>query len=298
LSTPLSPSVQGKHIQRTLFDVQAQRPISFDALVDAVATADVVAVGEEHHHPDIQAFALRLLQAVAQRRPQHLALAMEFLERDQQTTIDAYLAGTIEQSTLQNRLGVSAAFMRDYFPLLDYARQQALPVIAMNIPRRIARQVAREGLEKTLQQLSHSDRDYLPVALAAITPIYRSYFLEAVAAHHLLQGERAEFFVQASHLKDDTMAESLADFLASRPGFTIVALAGRFHFDYGKAIPALLQQRRQHTSMPRITAMAVASDRVISLQQFATDNVADYLWFSPPAPEERSQAEVQMQSLR
>ena len=287
-SDTLPASVSGEHVQHTLLDVQARRIIAFDTLVDAVAPADVVAIGEEHHHPDIQAFALYLLQAVAQRRPQQLALAMEFLERDQQATVDAYLAGTIDHLTLQNRLGVSAAFMHDYFPLLHYARQQALPVIAMNTPRRIARQVAREGLEKTLPQLSSRDRAHLPVTLSAIAPSYRSYFLEAVAAHHQLHGEQAEYFVQASHLKDDTMAEALARFLAARPGYTILALAGRFHFDYGKAIPALLQQRRQHTVMPRITAMAVAGDRMINLQQFARDDMAHYIWFSPSAPEERS----------
>jgi uncharacterized iron-regulated protein len=297
VSDTLPPSVSGKHVQHTLLDVQARRVIAFDSLVDAVAAADVVAIGEEHHHPDIQAFALHLLQAVAQRRPQQLALAMEFLERDQQATVDAYLAGTIDQLTLQNRLGVSAAFMRDYFPLLQYARQQALPVIAMNIPRRIARQVAREGLEKTLQQLSSRDRAHLPVALSAIAPSYRGYFLQAVAAHHQVHGEQAEYFVQASHLKDDTMAESLARFLAARPGYTIVALAGRFHFDYGKAIPALLQQRRQHTVMPRITAMAVAEDRVIDLQQYARDDLAHYLRFSPPAPEEHSRRSTRVVTL-
>jgi hypothetical protein len=75
---------------------------------------------------------------------------------------------------------------------------------------------------------------------------------------------------------------------------TILALAGRFHFDYGKAIPALLQQRRQHTIMPRITAMTVASDSVIDLQQLARDTIADYLWFSPPASDARPQLETRM----
>jgi uncharacterized iron-regulated protein len=187
--------------------------------------------------------------------------------------------------------------MRDYFPLLRYARQQALPVLAMNLPRRIARQVARQGLEQTLQQLTHSDREHVPVALSAITPPYRTYFLAAVAAHHQLHGAQAEYFVQASHLKDETMAEALALFLDAHPGYTIVALAGRFHFDYGTAIPALLQQRRQHTAMPRITAMTVAEDSVINLQQLAQDNIADYLWLSPPAPEARGQPATRLRLM-
>ena len=299
-SDVLPPSIHGKHLQHTLVDVRAQRAIAFDTLLDSVAKTDVVAIGEEHHQPDIQAFALRLLEALAQRRPRHLALAMEFLERDQQVLVDAYLTGAIDRPTLQNRLGVSQAFMRDYFPLLDYARRQGLPVIAMNIPRRIARQVAREGLQNTLQQLSHSEREHLPGAFSAIAPLYRTYFLEAVAPHHTLQGEAAEYFVQASHLKDDTMAEALARFLEAHPGVTILALAGRFHFDYGKAIPALLQRRRQHTIMPRITAMTVANDSVIDLQRLARDTIADYLWFSPPASDAppRLETRIAMPALR
>ena len=288
VSGVLPSSMPGQHLQRTLLDVRAQRPIAFDTMVSMVAEADVVAIGEEHHQPNIQAFALRLLQALAQRRPHHLALAMEFLERDQQAIVDEYLTGAIDHSTLHNRLRVSAAFMRDYFPLLHYARLQGLPVIAMNAPRRIARQVAREGLQKTVQQLSRSDREHLPSAFSVIAPLYRTYFLAAVEPHHTLQGEQADYFVQASHLKDDTMADALAHFLEAHPGVTILALAGRFHFDYGKAIPALLQQRRQRIVMPRITAMTVAPDSVIDLQQFVRDTIADYVWFSPPVSDEHS----------
>src|SRR5262245_10530508 len=154
-------AVSGRHLQGTLVDVQTRQGIAFEALVQTVMRANVVAIGEEHYHPDIQAFALRLFQTLAQRRPQRLTLAMEFLERDGQQAVDAYLTGTIDQAAFQERLGASAAFMRYYFPLVQYARQSGLPVLAMNVPRRIARQVAREGLEKTLQHLDSNDLAYL-----------------------------------------------------------------------------------------------------------------------------------------
>jgi uncharacterized iron-regulated protein len=256
--------------------------------------ANVVAVGEEHYHPDIQAFALRLFQALAQRRPQRLALAMEFLERDGQQAVDAYLTGTVDQAIFQERLGASAAFMRYYFPLVQYARQSGLPVLAMNIPRRTARQVAREGLEKTLQQLDSHDRTYLPAALSAVSPPYRAYFLDAVAASHEVTGEQAERFVEAAHLKDETMADSLARFLDDHQDYTVLAIAGRFHFDYGKAIPALLHQRRPQVSIRRITAMAVEADSTIDLERLAREEIADYLWFVPPPPKEHNRDRPQL----
>jgi uncharacterized iron-regulated protein len=296
--SPGLPPVSGKHLQGTLVDVHIQQGIPFDTLVQAVAQADMVAVGEEHYHPDIQAFALRLFQALAQRRPQRLALAMEFLERDGQQVVNAYLTGSIDQAVFQERLGVSAAFMRYYFPLVQYARQAGLPVLAMNVPRRIARQVVREGLEATLQHLDSNDRVQLPATLSAVSPPYRTYFLDAVAASHEVAGEQAERFVEAAHLKDETMADSLARFLDEHQGYTVLAIAGRFHFDYGKAIPTLLHQRRQQVTILRITTMAVETDSTVDLERLAREEIADYLWFVPPPPEEHNQNSPQFATQR
>jgi uncharacterized iron-regulated protein len=145
-SGALPPSVSGKHIQHTLIDVQTQRAIAFDTLVDAVAATDIVAIGEEHHQPDIQAFALRLLQDLAQRRPQHLALAMEFLERDQQPNVDAYLSGAIDQLILQNRLGASEVYARFLPPCV--MPPAGTTSDRYESPRRIARQGPGKGWRK------------------------------------------------------------------------------------------------------------------------------------------------------
>jgi uncharacterized iron-regulated protein len=296
-SVALPATVSGKHVQSTIVDLHTQRIIPFETLADTVAQADIVAISEEHYHPDIQAFALRMLQALAQRRPAHLALALEFLERDQQSAVDEYGRGSIDAETLKTRLGASAAFMRYYFPLIDYARQQGLPVLAMNVPRRIARQVAREGLQPTLQQLGDQERAYLPETLSIASPLYRTYFLDAVATQHSIQGEQAERMVDAAHLKDETMAACLTRFFEQHADFTVLAIAGRFHFDYGKAIPALLQQRRPQLRTSRITTIAVDADSVIDLRQLAHEEIAAYLWFVPPAPAQSEQRSMQLTTL-
>ena len=82
-----------------------------------MAQAQVVAVGEEHYHPDIQAFELRLLQALVQHRPQRIALAMEFLERDMQSAVDAYLSGNSDAVTLQTQIKATPDFIQYLLPL-------------------------------------------------------------------------------------------------------------------------------------------------------------------------------------
>ncbi|MGQ4808354.1 hypothetical protein NKDENANG_01736 [Candidatus Entotheonellaceae bacterium PAL068K] len=281
---PAPTTMRGAQLHGSLFDVRARRFIAFETLVTAVSHVQVVALGEEHYHPGIQAFELHLLQALAQRRPRFLALGMEFLERDAQPALDVYLPGTIDPAALQKRLKVSPAFMQHYFPLIRYAQQVRAPILAMNLPRRIARRVAQHGLQTALDRLSPTDRTYMPTALAAITHRYRTYFLEAVATAHSLQGEQAERFVAASHLKDATMAAVLAEFLEQHPHATVLAIAGRFHFDYGLAIPALLQQRRPDIRMRRITTMAVPADNTVNLHRLAEEGIADYICFFPPSP--------------
>jgi len=286
--TAVLSTVRGAQLQGTVVELATRRPLSFETFVQAVAQAEVVAVGEEHYHPDIQAFELRLLQALVQHRRQHVALGMEFLERDMQSAVDAYLSGNSEAATLQSQIKATPDFIQFYFPFVQYARQAGVPLLALNVPRSLARRVTKEGLQAVAESLPPLERAYMAATFLPITSQYRTYFLQAVAAAHPLAEEHRDRFVESAHLKDDTMAESLAVFLERDADVTILAIAGRFHFDYGLAIPALLRQRRPHVTMQRVTTMAVAADDIIDLRDLARETLADYIWFAPPRPEARA----------
>ena len=287
--TVVVTTARGAQLQGTVVELATQRTLSFEAFVQAVAQAQVVAVGEEHYHPDIQAFELRLLQALAHHRPQRVALAMEFLERDMQSAVDAYLSGNSDAATVQTQIKATPAFIQDYFPLMQYARQAGVPLLALNVPRSLARRVTKEGLQAVAESLLPPERAYLAATFLPITSQYRTYFLQAVAAAHPLAEEQRDRFVEAAHLKDDTMAGSLTVFLERAADMTVLAIAGRFHFDYGLAIPVLLRQRRPRVTMQRVTTMAIAADDIIDLRDLAREALADYVWFAPPRPETRAE---------
>lgn len=282
-------TARGAQLHGTVVELSTRRPLSFETFVKAMAQVQVVAVGEEHYHPDIQAFELRLLQALAQPRPQRVALAMEFLERDMQSAVAAYLAGNTDAATFQAQIKATPTFIQYYFPLIQYARQAGVPVLALNVPRSLARRVTKEGIQAVAESLPPPERAYMVATFSSITSQYRTYFLQAVAAAHPLSEEHRDRFVEAAHLKDDTMAESLAIFLERAAGMTVLAVAGRFHFDYGLAIPALLRQRQPHVTMQRVTTMAVAADDIVDLRDLARGALADYVWFVPPRPATRAE---------
>ena len=73
------------------------QPTELSAFAEGLADTDLLAFGELHGHPLANRYELELLELLhAQERP--VALAMEFFERDQQATLDAYLAGEIEEA--------------------------------------------------------------------------------------------------------------------------------------------------------------------------------------------------------
>jgi uncharacterized iron-regulated protein len=282
--TPLPARVKAGQLHGQIVDMRTLHIVPFDAMVRALAAARVIAVGEEHYHPEIQAFELQLLQALAQQRPGYLALAMEFLERDAQQAVDAYTAATIDLDMFHQRLEAAPSFQRYYTPLVIYARQNRMPTLAMNAPRHIARRVAKVGLQATLEELDATDRAYVPEHLPEISARYRTYFLDAVASHHPVEDEQAVTFTEASFLKDATMAHVLSRFLEQHPQFTVFAIAGRFHLDYGIAIPALIEQQQPYIPTRRITTMAVSAGIKVDLHHLRQEGIADYVRFFPPAP--------------
>ncbi len=284
LHTPLpATALRGGQLHGHIIDMRSLRLIDFATLVHNLETARLIAIGEEHYHSEIQAFEHRLLQALAQKRPQHLALAMEFLEQHHQETVDAYLNRTIDENTLHDQINASDAFQRLYTPLINTAQQARLPIIAMNIPRRIARQVAKEGFESALKTVAPADRTYVPTQLPNIPTRYRTFFLDQVRQHHPVIGEQATHFTEASFLKDVTMAHSLSTFLDQHPQHTILAIAGRFHVDFGIAIPALLRQQYPQLTIQRLTTMSVSRSSTVDLKQLKAENIADYIQFVAPA---------------
>jgi uncharacterized iron-regulated protein len=280
--------VRGAQLYGVLVELATQRVLPFETFIAALQRAQVIALGEEHYHPDIQAFELRVLHALVQQQPQRLVLAMEFLERDMQDAVDAYLAGQIDAATLHTQLKATPAFVQHYAPLLQYARHAGVPVRAMNAPRALARRVSHAGLQAVMAELTPAERASLATTLAPITPQYRTYCVQALTAAHPLPAEQTERFVEAAYLKNATMAESLAAVLAAQPTAMVLAIAGRFHMDYGLAIPAFLQQRRPDVTVVRVTTMTIAADEDVDLYHLASEGLAEYVWFTPPQTEQKA----------
>ena len=129
-------------------------------MLRAIASTQVVYLAENHNSSADHIAQLNIIKALNETN--ELAIGLEMFQRPFQTALDDYLAGTITeaelivQSEYRTRWGFDWEF---YAPILRYAKENQIPVLAMNTPAEATRQVAREGV-------SQPERGYAQVPAA------------------------------------------------------------------------------------------------------------------------------------
>ena len=196
----------------------------FEVMLADLSRADVVLVGEQHDDPNTHRLEAALLEGLLRRRAA-LVVSLEMFERDVQPALDAYLGG---RNTEEEFLKASRPWPRyatDYRPLVELAKVQTWPVIAANVPRRVASDIARNGLAP-LASLPAPERAFVAADLQCPKDAYFDRFAATMGEHpgsavgrdRRPPGQQAtiERYYQSQCAKDETMAESIAASFARR----------------------------------------------------------------------------------
>ncbi len=219
-----------------------QGELTLTQAVERVADADIVLVGELHTHSAVHLLQARLLAGLANTSRadgRGLALSMEQFSRADQPVLDAYLAGRIGEAALIRDGNAWPNYQSDYRPLVEFARQQHLPVIAANAPKPLVSCVGQEG-PAWLDKLPAHRRSQLARELTLTDDPYRQKFMASIH-HGDADGNARRFAAQTSW--DDTMAESMVDYLRSHPGQRIMHIAGNFHVEGGLGLASRIASR-------------------------------------------------------
>ena len=253
-----------------IVDLRLGKAVSFEELIDDIASVGLVFVGEAHDNPEHHLIQTQILQALWARRGR-LAVAIEYLPGSAQGAIDRYLDG---ESTEQEFLTQSAweeTWGYDYHlyrPLILSARLNGGKVIALNAPREVVRKVARQGLEG----LSAEERAELPPDIDLNDKAHRAYLREVYQQHAHGRLKHFEYFYQAQCVWEDTMAHHLAAHMVANSG-PVVAFSGNGHIVNKFGIPNRTIKRFP-TSM--VTIMPYSLNKSIDIKK----ETADYVWLS------------------
>lgn len=238
-----------------------------------LADADVVFLGEIHDSQAVHKAHLELIQALHLRRPA-MAISMEMFERDVQSALYQYLQGLTDEATFLASSRPWDAYRTDYRPVVEWARSHRVPVIAANVPRPLAAKVSKEGLESVRGE---------PHAAREVSTPDDLYFAAFKVEMGNLDSDAMRRYYAAQCLKDDTMAESIVDFLREerQQGRTtmVVHICGRMHSDHRRGTVARVSSRQPDWKVRVLSVDEVADLRDGMFQSHA--GVGDYVILVP-----------------
>lgn len=247
--------------------------LSHQEIIQELTQADIVYLGEVHNRPQDHQAQLTILQQLHEEN-EDIAIGLEMFQRPFQGAINRYLDGEIneeqlrEQTQYDQRWGFPWSY---YAPLLRFARENDLEVLALNTPTEITRQVSSQGLDS----LDGEDFRYIPPREEIRTednPAYRERLKEVFKQHDHGSNGNLENFIAAQILWDETMAEKVAETYQDNPEQQVLVIAGKGHIVYGHGIPNRVERRLDEIDFTQRSVVFMES------QTEGDRAIADYLW--------------------
>ncbi|PPI83447.1 hypothetical protein KEHDKFFH_14420 [Marinobacter maroccanus] len=288
---------------QTQYDARIVQPesntvLTPEELAQRLVNTDVVVVGEYHGHHGSHLLQSRLQTALYRLRPEQV-LAMEQFNLDHQDELNGYLQGEIGETEMIEDAGAWDNYRASYRPLVEFARQQNLPVIAANAPADVVRCVGRKGPEY-LSGVSDTIKQKLPTDPFMDTPAYREKFMAAIGASHQADdtmSQRMENTYNAQLLRDNTMATRILQARKEHPGHQVLHLTGTFHSEEGLGTVALLKQRAPEVSVVVVSPVFWPSD-VNEPPLNQNREKGDFIYFIEPLPDEFRDAERERKAMQ
>jgi len=209
-------------------------------LLAAAPRLDVLLLGEIHTSAADHAWQLATLKALAQlHRP--LALGLEMVPAARQPILTRWANGQVGEAGFLAEVDWAGIWGHNpelYLPLLRWARQRDVPLLALNVEPEVVRRVRREGLAA----IPPAEREGIGIPAPA-GAAYQQQLRRAWRAHRAMgegnnplspgETQDLEHFIASQLLRDRAMAERIAAAHRRDPKHLVVALIGRGHLEHG-----------------------------------------------------------------
>lgn len=238
-----------------IFDAKGN-PKTLEDIVQTAEKNDVVFLGEQHDDAVAHFLQLQIFKAIVDKYKQNrkIALSLEMFERDVQIVVNEYLKNQISEAHFLSSSRPWGNYKTDYRPLVELAKENNLPVIAANAPRRYVNMVSRLGID-SINGLSNEAKKWIaPLPFAESSEEYARKF-------NALMGQMSDSgapiknspILNAQTLWDATMAFAIAEFLKANKNSLVVHLNGSFHTENRLGTPEHLLKYHKNTKFLVVT---------------------------------------------
>jgi len=268
--------VQRHFSQGRIIDLETGKAIDFPDLIDQLGAVDVIFVGEVHNNPEHHLIQVQLLQAIMARYAPPLAVAMEFFDTTRQPVLDRFMNGDLDETNFLKEVDWKNGWRFPYHlyrPILFATRDKGTALLGINAPGAVVKKVSRSGLHS----LTPEERHQVARDIDLENKAHREY-LSTVFKQHSFGKETPhgvknfDHFYQAQCVWDETMAETIADYMAKQGG-KMVVFTGNGHIADKFGIPERVLRRID---------VKTATIVLYPLTERTTINkrLADYVWLT------------------
>lgn len=218
--------------------IETAKMPSLDQTLQKLKTERLIYVPETHTRNADHLLQLAALKALP---AENLALGLEWFQARFQPALDDFVAGRIDEAGMLRRAQYFDRWGFDYRlyrPIIQYAAEHHIPIIALNASRELTNAIHESGI---------SD---IPPELKAELPDHYDYSdqeydrqLHEVFIQHQREDADFEHFRQVQLTWDETMAQNIARYLSAHPQRQMLVLAGQGHIAGRHGIPNRVTRR-------------------------------------------------------
>jgi uncharacterized iron-regulated protein len=224
-------------------------------LLSRLSKQSVVLLGESHTVKEHHLWQAQMLSGLHAYKP-NLVIGFEMFPRSAQPVLDQWSKGLLSESQFLKKSGWDKVWgygSSFYMPLFNIARQNRLPIVALNVERKLVSRVGKEGWKA----VPVSEREGLSDPAQAsnayrlgLANVYRQKLKHRRPTDQQSSGSESEAnlatiiesegfgrFVDAQLTWDRAMAEALAEAKKNNPDALVVGVLGRGHIEYGYGVP-------------------------------------------------------------
>ncbi|MBP1767642.1 MAG: hypothetical protein H6P98_1757, partial [Candidatus Aminicenantes bacterium] len=259
---------------------RAGKPLPFEKMIKEMSGGRFIYVGESHDNMAMHDIQLKVIQGLFEQE-KNIAIGLEMLPAETQPALDKWSRGLLSRDDFirETRWYVHWSMNFGYYErILGFARENKLPVYALNAPREVIAKIRMKGWDS----LSDAEKALVPrpeVSHQEHQVLIRTIF-ESEEIPHAMKGEGLEKMFEglyrAQSAWDEVMAANAIE-VAEREKRKLVVLAGSGHLLYNLGINRRVFEKSR---MPFRTVLAVEvepSARSLTVSR----SLADYVWGLP-----------------
>ncbi|MCK4985609.1 MAG: ChaN family lipoprotein [Desulfobacterales bacterium] len=258
--------VKQDSLNHRMLDLNQEKELLMAQALARLKENRIILVGERHSNKRHHRAQLSVIQALNEAGIQ-VAIGLEMFRKDSQPALDRWISGDLDEKRFEKIFYDNWRYPWPVYRMIfEYARDYQVPLIGLNVPREITRQVSREGFKS----LSQKQKGKLAEVSCIVDQEYMNYIRKSFGGH---AHGRLNFiyFCEAQLVWDSAMAVYALDYLKRNPDAVVVILTGTGHAQKG-AVP---RQIRARSNLPYAVILPEISGSIDA--ETISNKEADYI---------------------